>query len=137
MNTEKSLMINYAKPTEGNDVHPVLVILTLLASLNATTNPWIYLCFSSAMLQQVKVRLRERVVKCCAIWQCHFSTSSGCTRPSAGPTLWAAPTPTGRTALWPKGSSSGGGGRIVVGKMFVEWGWNWLEWQGILQFTFI
>ena len=52
-------MINYAKPTEGNDVHPVLVILTLLASLNATTNPWIYLCFSSAMLQQVKVRLRD------------------------------------------------------------------------------
>ena len=42
-------------PAEGRDVHPLLVILALLASLNATTNPWIYLCFSSAMLQQVKV----------------------------------------------------------------------------------
>ena len=40
---------------EGNNVHPILVILALLASLNSTTNPWIYLCFSSAVLQQVKV----------------------------------------------------------------------------------
>jgi len=27
-----------------------------MASLNSATNPWIYLCFSSAVLQQVKVR---------------------------------------------------------------------------------
>ncbi len=40
----------------GEHAHPVLVILALLASLNSTTNPWIYLYFSSAVLQQVKVR---------------------------------------------------------------------------------
>ena len=66
---------------EGNDVHPIIVILALLASLNATTNPWIYLCFSSAMLQQVKVG--ERVImpgcvkkeKCCA--KSNFSAHHG------------------------------------------------------------
>ncbi len=43
----------------GDHGHPLLVILALLACLNSTTNPWIYLCFSSALFQGVKVIERE------------------------------------------------------------------------------
>ena len=62
-------MERFSPLAEGNDVHPLLVILALLASLNATTNPWIYLCFSSAMLQQVKVRERANEFWCLVAWE--------------------------------------------------------------------
>eukprot|EP00095_Tigriopus_kingsejongensis_P000930 maker-scaffold635_size121629-snap-gene-0.8 protein:Tk00930 transcript:maker-scaffold635_size121629-snap-gene-0.8-mRNA-1 annotation:"oxytocin vasopressin receptor-like protein" len=48
------LLISFEVDVAGDKVHPLLVILALLSSLNSTTNPWIYLCFSSAVLQHVK-----------------------------------------------------------------------------------
>ncbi len=51
----------------GQNAYTMVTIMSLLASLNSTTNPWIYLCFSSAVLQQVKVSVKSLT------W--HFSTS--------------------------------------------------------------
>ncbi|TRY62033.1 hypothetical protein TCAL_09526 [Tigriopus californicus] len=48
------LLMSFDIQVGGDKVHPLMVIFALLASLNSTTNPWIYLCFSSAVLQQVK-----------------------------------------------------------------------------------
>lgn len=48
------LLISFDIRFGGDKLNPVMVIFALLASLNSTTNPWIYLCFSSAVLQQVK-----------------------------------------------------------------------------------
>nr|XP_045623029.1 oxytocin receptor-like [Procambarus clarkii] len=47
----------YNKPEDQSNMSPVTVVCLLLGSLNSCTNPWIYLCFSGTLLNQLRVSL--------------------------------------------------------------------------------
>ncbi|CAG7820133.1 unnamed protein product [Allacma fusca] len=51
------LIMVYGPSTSASGTQPVTVIFLLLASLNACTNPWIYLAFSESLFNQLRVCL--------------------------------------------------------------------------------